>query len=336
MEIQFNCPCCKANNWCMVQKHHFDQTSKKSENNRTGYTENYLSKRFEILFKVWFAGHKKVVLTTMYCNSCGFMCYSPRPNQDDLQAKYEYLSKRGNIGILSNPTQRALKLDRRRELFMKKMITKHHAIRSQKVLDVGGGDGRLLRPFLEEDCSCSLVDFNPKSYPGVHRVGSTLEDIPGGNLFDILICSHVLEHVDDPSKFLRQLRSRLSDKGVVYLEVPLEIWGDIPIDIDPVTHINFFTVHSLKNALLLNGLEPLSIKSKFSPYDGRYKRVAWVVAAAAGIETSFSSVNSIATINLVTPGSLKKLNRVVENSWLKLLNLPLTINKKLKPATPQI
>ncbi|MEJ7679843.1 MAG: class I SAM-dependent methyltransferase [Segetibacter sp.] len=256
------------------------------------------------------------------------MCYSPRPNKDDLQAKYQYLSERGNIGTLSNPTRRALRLDRQREHFMNRMIAKHHNAEYQKVLDVGGGDGRLLRPFLEEGCRCYLVDFNPKPYLGIHRIGSTLEDIPSGSIFDILICSHVLEHVNDPGEFLSQLRSLLTNNGVVYIEVPLEIWRGIPINSDPVTHINFFTVNSLKNALLLNGLQPLSIKGKFSPYDGKYKRVAWAVASAAEIEPSLSSVSSIDTKKLIKPGLLPKLLRHVENFWLKkILNLPLTNHK---------
>lgn len=328
MQTSFNCPLCETNNWYKVKKyHHENQTNKSLENNYTNHPSSFINIRQQILFDVWFPSQKKVVLTSIYCKTCGFMCYSPRPNKDDLQAKYKYLSERGNIGILSNPTPRALRLDRQRELFINKMIAKHHNVEFQKVLDVGGGDGRFLRPFLEERCSCYVVDFNPTPYPKVQRIGSTLDDIPSETFFDILICSHVLEHVSDPGEFLRQLCSILSDNGVVYIEVPLEIWQGIPINRDPVTHINFFTVSSLRNGLLLNGLQPLSIESKFSPYDGKYKRVAWAVASAAELKTSLSSVSSIDTRKLIEPKPLHKLSRKIENFWIKkVLNSP--VNKR--------
>src|SRR5687768_3589939 len=104
MEISFNCPSCQSNNWCTVKQHVYEnETNKKSENNHTNRFENYLNIRRQILFNVWFPNQKKVVLTSIYCQNCGFMCYSPRPNNDDLQAKYQYLSERGNIGMLEDP-----------------------------------------------------------------------------------------------------------------------------------------------------------------------------------------------------------------------------------------
>ncbi len=328
MEISFNCPCCHNNNWCKVKEHHFKDQSKKAENN-SNYYSNYLDIRRQILFNVWFPGKKEITLTSIYCNVCGFMCYSPRPNQQDLEAKYKYLNEKGSIGTLSEPTPRAIRLDHQRELFMNKMIASFHKVESQKVLDVGGGDGRLLRPFLEQGSSCYLVDFNPTPYPGVERIGNTLKDVSAGTKFDILICSHVLEHVSDPGEFLRELRAVLTDNGVVYIEVPLEIWQGIHIDRDPVTHINFFTVNSLKNALQLNGFKPLAIKSKFSPYDGRYKRVAWAVSTPSEMKASLSSVNSIDTRRRLEPGLVYKFFRNVENFWLKrVLNLPLSIRRK--------
>lgn len=330
METTFNCPCCSDNNWDMVSDYHYHNNSKLSGAPQNSLGANFLSIRLKILFDVWFPNKKEVVLTSVYCNTCGFKCYSPRPNETDLQAKYQYLSERENIGALANPTRRALRLDRRREVFLSKVIAKHHDLKSQKVLDVGGGDGRLLRPFLKKECYCSIVDFNPAPLPEIDRLGSTINDIKTKELFNIIICSHVLEHVTEPGKLLRDIRSRLSDNGVVYIEVPIQIWKGIPIKQDPVTHINFFTVESLRNALLLNGLCPLSIKYKFSPYDGKYKRVVWAVASATEIKTVANNVSSRDTKKLLHPTLLLKLQRSFENFCLTwIFNLPLTIRKKI-------
>ena len=219
MEVSFNCPCCQANNWCTVKEYHYEnRTNKNFGNTRTNYNTNFLNIRQQILFDVWFPGQKKVVLTSIYCNICGFMCYSPRPNEDDMKAKYQFLSKRGNIGILSNPTPRALKLDRRRELFMNKVIAKHHTVESQKVLDVGGGDGRLLRPFLEKGCSCYLVDTRRPARPSsgdclrgrlIHRVEiARLEILDAVRVFTRANAGRLVERTPHASGTPRSLPGR--------------------------------------------------------------------------------------------------------------------------------
>ena len=158
-----------------------------------------------------------------------------------------------------------------------------------------------------------------------------MDEIPKGSLFDIIVCSHVLEHVNEPGKFLRQLRSLLSVNGVIYIEVPLEIWKGIPIQSDPVTHINFFTVNSLRNALLLHGFTALSIKNELSSYGEKYKRVAWAVAAATEEEANLNNINSLQTKSLLQPKATEKLVRYLEDFRLNaILNLPLKIKNRKK------
>ena len=324
MVSNFVCPVCSASDWRSANSYRFQQEA--------GPSQSFSGLRRQILFDIWFTGAEGVELTSVYCDACGFMCYSPRPTESDLQAKYRYLSEREEIGALHDRSPRALRLDRRRELFMFHAVGRHHPVASQTVLDVGGGDGRLIRPFLEQGCQCFVVDFNPHPSPGIQRLGSTLDDIPPGALFDVIICSHVLEHVSEPGGFLRRLRSRLSENGVLYVEVPLEIWRGIPISGDPVTHVNFFTVDSLRNALLLNGLKPLSARHEISSYDGRYKRVAWAVASAAETDAApLPEGGSQMTKALLQPKALDRMLRRFEDLWIKdVLNLPPRVSRRLR------
>ena len=109
-------------------------------------------------------------------------------------------------------------------------------------LDFGGGDGKLLAPFVDAGHDCYLVDYNTEPLPGVKKLADTLDGVD--DTFDAIICSHVLEHVADPLGTLRDLRARLRPGGRIYAEVPSEVWRGIPIERDPVTHVNFFTVAS--------------------------------------------------------------------------------------------
>ncbi|WP_242919834.1 class I SAM-dependent methyltransferase [Pontibacter liquoris] len=332
MVSNFNCPICDAHDWQTVKTFHYRQQDALATNSLPSFS----SLRRQILFTLWFPNTPDVALTAIYCNNCGFMCYTPRPTNEDLQAKYQYLGQREEIGALHNPSQRALRLDRKREQFMYRVITRQYSGISRSVLDVGGGDGRLMRPFLANGYACSVVDFNQNPYPGITRLGATLDDLPADARFDILICSHVLEHVSDPALFLQKLRSRLAPNGVLYIEVPLEIWKEIPITKDPVTHINFFTVSSLKNALLLNGLHPLEVKYRLATYGGNYKRVAWALATATEVSPATRPLeNARRTRALLRPGAYHTLLRKAENFWIRyVLNLPPKIAAKFKALRP--
>ena len=76
--------------------------------------------------------------------------------------------------------------------------------------------------------------------------GSNLKDLSGQVAFDLVICSHVLEHLANPLDTLKELIGAVKSDGFIYIEVPNEIWGTPPPSIDPVTHINFFSPDSLR------------------------------------------------------------------------------------------
>lgn len=93
--------------------------------------------------------------------------------------------------------------------------------RGQLVLDVGSGDG----PFARADVLCDKYIEDTEN-----RVGQILIDRPfvtgdimalpfRDNTFDYVYCSHVLEHVEDPEKALKELM-RVGKRG--YIETPSE------------------------------------------------------------------------------------------------------------------
>ena len=97
----------------------------------------------------------------------------------------------------------------------------------------------------EEDPCC--LTFKAEDKLGYVRL--TLSQIE--KKFDIVICSHVLEHVSDLSNLVTKLKEQLKSNGIIYAEVPQEIWAGLRIDADPVTHVNFFSLNSFLSILLL-------------------------------------------------------------------------------------
>lgn len=66
------------------------------------------------------------------------------------------------------------------------------------------------------------VDFN-ENYPGIVKkvdiTNITFED----GYFDLVVCNHVLEHIEDDIKAMKELYRVLKTGGIVYITVPLDL-----------------------------------------------------------------------------------------------------------------
>jgi 2-polyprenyl-3-methyl-5-hydroxy-6-metoxy-1,4-benzoquinol methylase len=102
--------------------------------------------------------------------------------------------------------------------------------RPARVLDVGCGSGELLTAPLaarHPDIGFTGVDSDACSLAHAaarHRLAN-LRFLPfaalaADRVFELVIASEVLEHVEEPHAFLRDLRQRLAPAGVLVLTVP--------------------------------------------------------------------------------------------------------------------
>jgi SAM-dependent methyltransferase len=172
------------------------------------------------------------------------MVYAPRPSPADLDAKYKFL------GLL--PSQSTLPVPESADRWRSRKLYRvlfPLLERFSSVLDFGGGDGRLMRDLVAAGHRCFTVDWSEKVVEGVNRLGTTLEDLPAYTRFDAIVASHVVEHIAEPRAVLERLRDHLVPGGILYVEVPPEIWRRDPYMTEPVTHVNFFVPESLKALL---------------------------------------------------------------------------------------
>ena len=97
-----------------------------------------------------------------------------------------------------------------------------------RMLEIGCSYGALLKAFRDEGWEVDGVEIDSRAalYAretyGINVVGGTLEQaMPSLRPpYDIVMMYHVIEHVADPVAFLHQLRSLLSDDGVLVLKTP--------------------------------------------------------------------------------------------------------------------
>lgn len=105
-----------------------------------------------------------------------------------------------------------------------------------RVLEIGCGEGGVLKPFLGLGAICTGVEFDKtRTENGAKWLA---EDIQKGNLFfvekniydteieslggkfDIIILKDVIEHIHDQSKLLARLRSFLTPSGIIFFGFP--------------------------------------------------------------------------------------------------------------------
>jgi SAM-dependent methyltransferase len=280
------------------------------------------SPRQRVLFEVWFPDDDQVALALTWCRTCGFVCYTPRPDAVDIERKYASVhasipagsATQAGLGAHPEPGEPVVSFSQLRAHDSYRAERTHRQLTSHlgapgRLLDVGGGHGQLLGPFIAAGWSCAVVDYNEDVLPGIERLGSTLDDVGDDMVFEGAICSHVLEHLADPVALLEQIRRHLVPGGALIAEVPHEVWRGIPIDRDPVTHINFFTSSSFASLFTMNGWEILEQHQR--RYPGERQVVGVVVARPSETAPRLSGQGARETATLLDPGRVARLRHAV-------------------------
>jgi len=135
-----------------------------------------------------------------------------------------------------------------------------------KVLDIGCGNGVLLRQFQKKGCVCFGSDPSPWASEYAEQYGYTLlprieEAGIAPNFFDIITSTSTLEHVARPLEHLKHIMAAVKHGGVVYLTIPN--YGSLPLRlrlvqgrlVNPPAHCNYFTAKALRNLFLQKGLK---------------------------------------------------------------------------------
>lgn len=164
--------------------------------------------------------------------------------------------------------------------FYEKLFEIIKPLKPNSVLDAGAGEGftlvKLARCKIGKrvegvDNSERAVKIGKKMYPGLNLIQGDIYNLPyKDNSFDIVLCTEVLEHLEDPGRALEELK-RVTKKYIM-LTVPNEPFfrlanffrgkyisnfGNHP------EHINLWTSHSFVNFVKSKKLRISSKKYSF-------------------------------------------------------------------------
>lgn len=144
--------------------------------------------------------------------------------------------------------------------------------RGARVLDAGAGDA----PYRELFGHCDYVttDWTRSVHPGARSadVIASLADLPVADAsFDAVVCTQVLEHVDDPRAVVAELHRVLRPGARLWLTVPL-VW---PLHEEPFDFFRY-TPHSLAMLLARAGFVDVQV----APRNGYFATVAQLLRLA--------------------------------------------------------
>jgi 2-polyprenyl-3-methyl-5-hydroxy-6-metoxy-1,4-benzoquinol methylase len=139
--------------------------------------------------------------------------------------------------------------------------------KKSNIIDIGCRSGKtiqaLIRMGYENAYGMDLGDSTWSSLQDNVKKNFIKNDIHNGIpldcKFDLILCSHMLEHVHDPVKVINEFKSKLSNEGVLYISVPLD-YNEIGMRHTP--HYTFFeSTDDLKEFLEKNEFEVIESKT---------------------------------------------------------------------------
>ena len=147
-----------------------------------------------------------------------------------------------------------------------------NAIAPRTILELGCGTGSVITECQRRRLAAKYigVDFAPEAIGYLRKHSSGIEAIQGditdpafciGDTCDVVVLTHVLEHLEQPAAFLAAMRNSLKPSYAI-IEVPLD---DLPIArmksvlrdrrANRAGHVQFFTANSFERLLHSNGLK---------------------------------------------------------------------------------
>ncbi|MBU0635276.1 MAG: class I SAM-dependent methyltransferase [Candidatus Omnitrophica bacterium] len=209
-----------------------------------------------------------LVASVVICRECGLIQTNPRLSQESYNEFYNDEFTKLIFG--RERTTQDLFFD---QYFHGQKICKYlkgslpKELKDLFILEVGCAAGGILAYFRDLGCSVSgmdlgqeAVDFGRKKYNLDLQVGA-LADCKLNRKPDIIIMSHILEHLLNPIQELERARALLDEKGFMYIEVPgIRNLGRAQYDLNflhflQIPHTDHFSLTTLTNLLNKTGFE---------------------------------------------------------------------------------
>jgi SAM-dependent methyltransferase len=216
------------------------------------------------------------------CPSCGRGLLDPAPAASDLLSAYDEAYYGRGARKFVQPIQAGIGwFRRRRARALTRFLGGSHG-RPRRALDIGCGDGEFLGTLQQLGWECQgteLTSTTARRAAAIPGLSVRTGPLDGGAYpeagFDVVSLWHVLEHLADPDRTLRDCARWLRDGGLLLVAVPnLDSWQarlfrGAWFHLDPPFHLFHFDPRSLARVLDDAGFEVLETRHlswHYNPY----------------------------------------------------------------------
>jgi len=211
-------------------------------------------------------GYAYSICNTLYCSNCNFIFLDIRFSEQELNNIYKHYREEDYVNLrefyepgykLRNEKlviglQHIGEIESFLDPFLKFPIS---------VLDWGGDTGNNT-PYKKKNIKFDIYDISNRSVVKGAKFIDKRTILK--NAYDLIVCSHVLEHIPYPSDILREIRKIMHQKTILYIEVPFESImqnnSSYLIKKHWHEHINFFSEKALSKLIESIGLKILKFK----------------------------------------------------------------------------
>lgn len=282
----------------------------------------------EVLHKQKFSLPKQYELPDCYdvvsCDSCGFAFADTSASQDMYDRFYRFCSKYEDERVSTGSGAQAWdaeRLEGTTDTLAAQLPNEDAAI-----LDIGCASGGLLVSLRKRGYR-NVVGVDPSQVcveqvraQGIEaHLGGVFErsremEVDQGRLFDLVILSHVMEHIRDVDQAIKNISDLLAPNGLLYIETPnvarYREHFKVPFYYFDCEHINHFDLSSLRNLSAAHRLAFLTgAEKKVRIDDDSYYPVVYAFIKKTGKPASVSLTPDFSTRD--------SLNRYIEmsNEW---------------------
>ncbi|MCG3148403.1 MAG: Ubiquinone biosynthesis O-methyltransferase [Verrucomicrobiae bacterium] len=207
------------------------------------------------------AGLGPIDIGMVICTACGFVYQHPVVPPEKMAACYTQMSNYTNPSRAGKPTDTKIAIVDSQTRFIRDRVGA-----SGRALQIGCSDGYTLSRFRAEGWQVKGVEPSGKAAQlaremyGVDCAAEFFEAYTpqADERYDLIIMTHVLEHIYEPGQTLQKCHALLNPGGHVYIEVPSlvepERWSSSYFSFE---HVNYFAPVTMTNLLLRHGFTPV-------------------------------------------------------------------------------
>lgn len=197
--------------------------------------------------------------TIISCNKCGLIFYDTSLIQSNYSDFYMNCIRGSEYDNVKSDINESKYIENIINIISPYIIDKN-----SNICDIGCGNGLLLKKLKSfnytnlygVDLSQSCIE--PLKQEGINVGNGSVLNIPFDTKMDIIIVSHILEHIIDIKSSLESIRNKLSNNGIIYVEVPNTNSYNKTKNISPIKyfhhqHITHFDKFHLINLFENNG-----------------------------------------------------------------------------------